>query len=77
MPPENRKSKLAGKSWVGRYVGHIHNKSMCLILDESTHRVFHAGRTDVRECSNTAADCMSYVLDPWVNDGSFIDHYMS
>lgn len=56
------------------YVGYTDNDSMFLMLDESTNRVFHRGRTDVRECLNIAADCMSSTPDPVLNDGSSIDY---
>lgn len=49
---------------------------MCLILDESTYGVFHRGRTDVRKRLESTADCMSYVLDPVLDDESLIDYFV-
>lgn len=55
-------------------MGHADNDYMCLILDEFTNRVFHRGRTDVRECLDSTADCISSVPDPILDDVSCIDY---
>lgn len=49
---------------------------MCLILDESTNRDFHRGRTDVCECLNSTADYMYSIPDPILDDGSFIEYFV-
>lgn len=47
---------------------------MYLILDASTNRVFDRGRTDILECLDKTADCMSSVPDHRLKEGLVIDH---
>lgn len=74
--PEEREFKLSNKTWIGRYVGLGNNNSVCSTLSESNKRVFHRGRTDVRQCLTSTAVCMSSIMDPVLDDGLFIDYFV-
>lgn len=73
LPPQEREGKLPNRTRAGRYVGHDHSGTTCIVLDEKTNRLLRRGRAEVFEWLDVPQQQMSSVPEVSLCDDSFID----
>lgn len=73
VPLQEHKAKLADHTRARRYIGHDDSGTTCIILDETTNRLYRRGRAEVFQCLDVAQQHMNLVPEGCLCDNSFID----